>query len=427
MHIPFFRIFYSTTFTVLSLLLLTLLLITPADQIRQAFRRRKVYNVFIVAGAYLLTLLIAIFLYASRLFNNRSVLASIPRSWSPVESGDVRKRVRRLIAEGLKKSAMIAYRAHPRDLSDEQRPEESSHGARDNPPAAKSVPVWGIVSHPGWSSPSSPDLPNLHYDSVIHELAHLIEAKAVSLAPPESTPITPTEAASPPPDSFTVELLQRPATMGLRDYIWHLTSLGMIHPSSLGDDFLSIYEKARFSNRPLDEVEFRALMHLFAAILRGMTTLNPDTIPELRAEQAPPPTSDLASSLSDNTNRSSIDSSATVEYTPQPHLSSFSPNEFPPSSSAPPSRSASRSTAHTAASRPGPDHRSSQPRSTSRRDSLRLRLRLQNPSSTSLRSLQSNASSARSYESSGSVIRLAEAREPLDLPYVFFDASGHPM
>ena len=412
MHIPFFRIFYSTTFTLLSLLLAALLLITPADQIRQAFLHRKVYNVFIVAGAYLLTLLIAIFLYASRLFNNRSVLASIPRPWSPVENGDVKKRVRRLIAEGLKNSAVIAYQARPRDLSNEQRPEEAStHGAGDHLPAANPAPVWGIISHPGWSSPSSPDLPNLHYDPVIHELAHLIEAKAVSLAPAASMPImsTESEAQAPPSDPLAVELLQRPATMGLRDYIWHLSSLGMIHPSNLGDDFLSIYEKARFSNRPLDEVEFRALMRIFAAILRGMTTLNPDTIPdELRAEQAS--TSDISTSPLSDTNRTSLDSSATVEYTPQPHLASFSPKRSPNLSAK--SRSRSWNSARTAASR-------------------KNSLRSHNPSLTSLRlrPVQSTgtASSARSYESSGSVIRLAEARGPLDLPYVFLDASGQPI
>lgn len=441
MHIPFFRIFYSTTFTVLSLLLVTLLLITPADQIRQAFKNHKVYNIFIIAGAYLLTLLIAIFLYASRLFNNRSVLASIPRPWSPVENGDVKKRMRRFIAEGLKNSAIIAYRARPRDLSDEQRPEESAHETGDDSPATNAVPVWGIISHPGWSSPSSPDLPNLHYDTVIHELAHLIEAKAVSLAPEESIPFTPTEAESPAPrDPFAVELLQRPAAMGLRDYIWHLTSLGMIHPSNLGDDFLSIYEKARFSNRPLDEVEFRALMHIFAAILRGMTALNPDAIPdELRAEES---TSDRPSSYpsslinNNNNNRSSLDSSATVEHHPQPHhipssssSSSFNQN---PSPSSHHTLSPGQTSPHTTTPHPNPNP-SPANRKSSRRSSITSQIdnnlhhhnhnhNHNHPPSTSLRPSRSHTSSslsARSHESSGSVIHLAEAAGPLDLPYFF--------
>lgn len=444
MHIPFFRIFYSTTFTVLSLLLVTLLLITPADQIRQAFKHRKVYNVFIIAGAYLLTLLIAIFLYASRLFNNRSVLASIPRPWSPVENGDVKRRMRRFIAEGLKRSAIIAYQARPRDLSDEQSPEESAHGATDDPPVRNSAPVWGIISHPGWSSPSSPDLPNLHYEPVIHELAHLIEAKAVSLAPKESIPLMPIEPDSPPPrDPFAVELLQRPATMGLRDYIWHLTSLGMIHPSSLGDDFLNIYEKARFSNRPLDETEFRALMHIFAAILRGMTALHPDAIPnELRAgDSTSDRPSSYPSSLTNNTNnRSSLDSNATVEHHPQPqpqphHIpSSFSFSQNPsPTRHHASSPSLSHTSPHTTTPHPNPNPPTN--RQSSRRSSITSQidnnLHHHPSSSTSLRPPQSHrssiSSSIRSHESSGSVIRLADAAGPLDLPYILFDDGGRPL
>lgn len=338
MHIPFFRIFYSTTFTLLSLLLLTLLLITPADQIRQAFLHGEIYNIFIVAGAHLLTLVIAIFLYASRLFNNRSVLANIPRPWSPVENGDMGKRVRCLIVESLRNSAMIAFQARPRDLSGERQaegqnvPRSHNDEVEDSSPGANAKPAWGIISHVGWSSPSSTDLSSLHYDPVIQELAHLIEAKAVSLAPGD--PISLRIAAEPPPpDPFAVALLQRPANMALRDYVWYLTSLDMIHPSNLGDDFLAIYEKARFSNRPLDETDFRALMHIFAAILRGMTTLNPNAISAGQES----PTSDPPSSLSVS-DQASLNSQATVEYTPRPDPS-LSANASPASSVRSPSAS----------------------------------------------------------------------------------------
>jgi hypothetical protein len=421
MRIPFFRIFYSTTFTVLSLILAALLLITPIDQTRQAIGNRQIYNTFIIAGTHLLTLVIAVFIYAGRLFNNRSVLASIPRPWSPLENSDVKKRVRHFIAEGLKKSAVIAYEVYPRDLSDNKGPDEhnlrssSTQAARDSRHATKAEPVWGIISHPGWSAPSSPDLPNLHYDPVIHELAHLIEAKAVSLAPAEQLS-SPALGEPPTPDPLAVELLQRPATMGLRDYIWHLASLDMINPSSLGDDFLAIYEKARFSNRPLDEAEFRDLMRIFAAILRGMTTLSPDTIAELHAEEERM-TSDLSPSTS-IADRESLRSSATVEYTPRvKHCRN--PNGSPTPS--PRSRTASRDTKRTTASRAGLERQSVRSASSPGWNGLRT------PSLTSLRPARSNASSARSQDSSGSVIRLAEARGPLDLPYTIFDSSGQPI
>jgi hypothetical protein len=415
MHIPFFRIFYSTTFTILSLLLAALLLITPIDQTRQAFRNRQFYNIFIIAGSHLLTLLVAIFLYASRLFNNRSVLASIPRPWSPVENGDIGKRVRRLIAAGLKKSAIIAYEAHPRDLSHDKAPDEedqspsSNDGVGDRPNATNRKPVWGIISHPGWSPPSSPDLPNLHYDPVINELAHLIEAKAVSLAPVDPLSIS-TSTEPPPADPVAVELLQRPATMNLRDYVCHLTSLGIINPSSLGNDLLAIYEKARFSNRPLDEAEFRAMMHVFAAILREMTPLHPDIITEVRADDDT--MSNLSSPLSTD-DQSSLHSNATVEYTPRPNTD-VSPNGSPTSSYR--SQSRSPSTA-----RRNPNRRAKRSGSASRWDGFRT------PSVASLKPVRSTTLSARSHESSGSVIRLAEARGPLDLPYTILDASGQPI
>lgn len=415
MHIPFFRIFYSTTFTLLSLLLAALLLITPVDQTRQAFRNGQIYNIFIIAGIHLLTLLFAIFLYASRLFNNRSVLASIPRPWSPVENGDVGKRVRRLIVAGLKKSAIIAYEAYPRDLSDDKAPDEqdqfpsSIQEVEDRPNKTNHKPVWGIISHPGWSPPSSPDLPNLHYDPVINELAHLIEAKAVSLAPAD--PLSTFTLTEPPPaDPLAVELLQRPATMNLRDYVWHLTSLGIISPSSLGDDLLAIYEKARFSNRPLDEAEFRALMRIFAEILREMTPLHPDTITELRADDDT--MSNLSSPLS-VADQASLHSNATVEYTPRPPTD-FNPNRSPTSSYR--SRNHSPKTV-----RPTPDRRAMRSGTVSRWDGFRT------PSLASLKPVRSTISSAPSHESSGSVIRLAEARGPLDLPYTILDASGQPI
>lgn len=410
MRIPFFRIFYSTTFTILSLFLAALLLITPIDQIYQAFSHRQFYNIAMIAGIHLLTFLVAVFLYASRLFANRTTLAKIPRSWSPTEKGDVKKRVRLLVAENLKRSAIIAYKAHPRDCSDEITQSDgdvnaSDHVQRVNP----AIPVWGIISHPGWSPPSSPDLPNLHYDPVIIELPHLIEAKAVSLAPadPLSIPSPTTDTPEPPlPDPLAVELLQRPTAMGLRDYISHLTSLDMINPPELANDFCSLYEQARFSAHPLTEPEFRNLMSIFAEILRGMTELSPEILAELYAEED---TTSHLSTSSSSPDRTSIESSATVQHIRPPHASPSKTTR---------SRATSRETVRTAASSPREERPVSRSAAASRRRGLHT------PSRASLRSVRSNASSILSRASEGSVIRLAEAREPLDLPYTIIASSG---
>lgn len=259
--------------------------------------------------------------------------------------------------------------------------------------------------------PSSPDLRDLHFEPVILELANLIEAKAVSLAPadPLSTPgptLEPSEAAL--PDALVVEILQRPSTMGLRDYIFHLTSLGMIYPPDIGNDFLPLYEKARFSDRPLDEPEFRTLMGVFASMLENMSTLDADIVAELHAEQEA--LSNVTSSI--GAERDSLETSATVEYTPRPDLS-YS-DESPPLSFK--SGRSGQSEKYHGTPRPQAERGASTSRTASRRREL------QTPSLPSLRSARSRASSAYSHNSAGSVIRSAEARGPLDLAYPILDA-----
>ncbi|KAK3371189.1 hypothetical protein B0T24DRAFT_530803 [Lasiosphaeria ovina] len=291
-----FRIVYNFFYYFLYLVLLAFLIVTPADLIHQAVQRQQNYNILIIALAYLTTVLIISFVYAARLYINRSVLASIPKSWVPIEKGDVKAGVRQVIVEGISRSAAIAYEARPR-----VSPHETVVGAEEKavlpstekqalrlPKLRKSaasdragvgidlivphhIEVWGEIEHPGWAPPTSPDLPNLQYDAVISELPHLIEAKALTLAPPD-----PESQADPPLlDPEAVALLQRPESLGLREYLTHLTELGVLAPLPLNGDFLAKYESARFSARPLTIEQFRNLMHLFADILRNMYPLSP--------------------------------------------------------------------------------------------------------------------------------------------------------
>ncbi|KAL8633319.1 hypothetical protein Q9189_000854, partial [Teloschistes chrysophthalmus] len=192
MRIPFFRIFYSTTFTILSLVLFVLVLITPTNLVYEAFRRKEIYDIFIISGVFVLTLIVAVLLYASRLYNNRRNLVHIPSEWSPL---DAEKKVRRLVEEKLEYAAGVAYRCKPRDLSKDvvdnkdaptrsnQPTLQTSNNTQPPPLREEDVavavpPPWGIISHPGWSSPSSPDLPDIQFETIIRELPNLIEAKA---------------------------------------------------------------------------------------------------------------------------------------------------------------------------------------------------------------------------------------------------------
>jgi hypothetical protein len=344
MRIPLFRIWYSTTYTTLLLLLLLILAITPADTIYQSIRSGEIQKLFVIGGVYLLSFLIVLLIYSTRIYTNRTVLSAIPKPYVPVEEGEVGKGVRRMVALELRRSAIVAWDSRPRDLRREEedvegvsRPntaeskkgkahkkKKSDHDGMETTilPVHASNPPWGHVSHPGWASPSSSDLPNLQYWSVICELPNLIEAKAVSLAPPdpavEEVGLQYPDNAPPLPDAQIVTLLQRPRTMGLRDYLARLAEFGLLNPPSLGSTFLAQYEYARFSTASLNEPEFRAIMTVFADILNGMTELDPDVIDEARAQSIASDNRSLAPTESDLSSSSSSQSHLPYR-TPQLH------------------------------------------------------------------------------------------------------------
>ncbi|KAI4269498.1 MAG: hypothetical protein L6R38_007442 [Xanthoria sp. 2 TBL-2021] len=435
MRIPFIRIFYSTSFTILGLILAVLLLLTPANLIYEAFRRRKIYSIIIVAAVYVLASVVAVLLYASRLYANRRALLHIPKAWSPLEKGHVENRVRKLVAEKLDETAAIAFESRPRDLSKDTTIQpgqrvQSTVQEEHSPQSEEPIPPWGIISHPGWSSPSSPDLPHLQLNPIIHELSNLVEAKAVSLAPPDplyspSTTTTPTEP--PLPDALIVEYLQRPATMNLRSYISHLTALGMLTQPALTTQFLSLYEKARFSGTPISEHDFRTLMALFADILRNLQPLHPSIIHQIRNNgndnnlNYDDQDQDSAS-LNSADGAASFISNNTVQHTPHPDPERYytpRPERYSLSSG---SEAGSEGTVRTAPSHPNLSRRELSRTSTSRSGSKGFRVEAPSRSSQSelrlgLRTKKSFASSVRSQGSQGSVIRLAEARTELDLPY----------
>lgn len=285
-------------------MLLVLLLITPADLINQALHGRagrQARNIFVIAGCYTLTLIVAVVVYVNRLYTTRQLLEDIPKRFVPIKKGDVPGRVRRRIAEGLSKGAVLAWQSKPRargvaavEVQVEGGEGEgevegevegkveggtattgragSSAGSdaggdrteRQNKPPKpqpqKPHPIWGPIAHPGWSPPDSPDLPNISYASILSELPHLIEAKALSLA--LSHPSSPT-----PPD-----LVARKPCMSLARYISYLATLGYVDPR-VGELLVAEYEKCRFWLAEVDGVserEFRWLMKVFAALLRGM-------------------------------------------------------------------------------------------------------------------------------------------------------------
>jgi hypothetical protein len=330
MHIRLFTIWYSTTFTLLTLLLLLLTATTPADHIYQSVRSTNIRSIFVVGGVYVLTALICLFLYASRLYTNRAALQAIPKGYIPIEEDEVGRSVRRLIVKQLRRSALIAWDARPRDEKSEpgaggaiaeERPgttegkeyrKEKEKGRRlvgrrkayheDTAtviPVSFDDPPWGVIAHPGWSSPASTEYPSVKYETVISELPRLIEAAAVRLAPPDraNEELGNADEGYFYPDMHIFRLLKRPTNMDLRSYFNNLITLGLVQPST-GSDFLDRYEYARFSGVPLTEQEFQTLMSIYADILNNMAELDPDRLASLAEEMSSQDSSSVAPSKS---------------------------------------------------------------------------------------------------------------------------------
>ncbi|KAH8678355.1 hypothetical protein BX600DRAFT_451959 [Xylariales sp. PMI_506] len=315
-----FHFIYNTVYVLLCLLLAALVLITPGDVIRQAYIQTFQYsNIIIIAIAYCVTVLIVLFIYSLRLYVRRTVLASIPKASIPIGKGDVKKPVYDMIKKELSRSAAIAWEARPKvsglslsaavpvlggeylggEEEDVREPgsfeaaaedeKQHRHGIPAHWPRLKKAatvesemgialpptqPVWGEIEHPGWGSPNSPDLANVQYSAVLAELPNLIEGKAISLAPPDlELPEDPSAL-----DPEAVALLQRIPNMSMRSYVGRLVDLGVIRPSKDVADFLDVYERARYSTRPMPVHMFRRLMHLFAQLLRSTQPLDPAVI-----------------------------------------------------------------------------------------------------------------------------------------------------
>ncbi|KAK7976971.1 hypothetical protein PG988_004461 [Apiospora saccharicola] len=337
-----FRIFYNSLYFLFQLILVALLLAVPGDIIRQAYLYTFQYsNIIIISGVYLVSVIIVLFVYFLRLYITRTVLAAIPRNTIPIGKGDVKKQVRQMIAKEVGRSAAIAWEARPKVTGPNEEPhglgvlaednnefdqnnnEKSSNAGNEKlrrspfswPTLKKSPtveskmgialpptkPVWGEIEHNGWGSPNSPDLPNLQYSTVLSELPNLIEAKAVSQAPPD-------RYASPEQPAFdpdAVAMLQRAPHMGLRDYVLHLTSLGVIPSTQTVSDFLDAYERGRFAPRPLSNAAFRDLMHLFAEVLRNMQPLDPSALNFMDENDANSMYTDSHSNIDDDAPRES--------------------------------------------------------------------------------------------------------------------------
>jgi len=403
-----FRIFYSTTFTIVFLLTIAVTCVTPADAIYISYRRNRLLDIFVVTGAYVLTALIAVMIYASRLYTNRSVLKDIPKTFMPIEQEDLpTKRIRELIEECLVKSAIVAYTAKPRSkrIEDEVPTASQRISAVIRPDRKEEHRIehhWGIIDHPGWASPESTDIPNLEYTTVVEELVDLIEAKAVSLAPIDPL-ATPGADGLPMPDARVIAALTRPEMLGMRQYLTRLIELGIIPNTSQSVAFLAQYERARFADTPISSTDFQALMRMFAEVLRSMTHVDVELLGLDNHEDVE---SGMYPASNQSSDKSSLSSSGSVRHIQLPDFlppRRFSEDSVPSISTT--SSLPSQSALHTAVD--------SRPVLSTPMFSARSNLSLHQTRSRSEGSLRSSRTS----RSNGSVIRLSGAADMHDLPY----------
>ncbi|EME84948.1 uncharacterized protein MYCFIDRAFT_4607, partial [Pseudocercospora fijiensis CIRAD86] len=296
----FFRVFYSLTYTALYLLTLVFLAITPISMLYSTIQQLALQYTIMIGGSYVLTAIIAIFIYSSRLYTNRSVISTVGKPYVPIEDGEVGKSVRKMIVKQLRRSAIVAWEGRPRDLFGEilwgeqegVLPQDSDSINRNDYTVGTEIvvdpshPPWGDIQHAGWTSPSHQDdnkNPHVRFAEVVGELPNLVEARAVSLAPadPKATPV---QGQARPVDPVVVGLLTRPANMAMREYLTQLGYLGLVQPPEIGQEFLLQYEKARFGGRPSTLEEFNALMQTFAQLLAGMTSLDSEIVKEIRIQ-----------------------------------------------------------------------------------------------------------------------------------------------
>ncbi|KAI2630590.1 hypothetical protein GGS21DRAFT_525026 [Xylaria nigripes] len=441
------RIAYSSAYAVLCLLLSALLLVVPGDLIRQALTTtHQVINLIVLAVVYVPTFLIVLFIYALRLYVTRTVLASIPKPWIPIEKGDVDQEVRDMIVNHLDRSAAIALEARPKFLAPPPDPDpplapassiaeegdvpatgpreaaRSTSLSRPEAPAtvtddmgisfrpsAPSRHIWGEVEHHGWSSPASPDLPNLQYGTVLAELPNLIEAKAVAQAPTDPNSVS----HEPLLDADAVLLLQRSPEMTVRSYIAHLTELDVLPASQGLAHFLDLYERVRFSGRPMSNATFRRLMQLFADLLRAMQPLDPSIVNDQRDDSSS--YFGFDGHIDDDAPRDSIPTtpSRSIRSSGSFDRGSIRSNARAPSLAGHNSSISTTRQYGTAPTTPMSHGQAGEPLTTrslstnSGRSSAQSRLYAANRSNTSLVST-----------SHGSVIRLSTAQDAIDLPYV---------
>lgn len=202
-----------------------LVVITPVDTILQSQSSGQFWNVIITVAAYCLTVVIAIILYILRLIKTRRSLADIPRRYIP-RPDDISPGSASLIESELSRCERIVKETMPSTVN-------------------------GSVSHAGFLPPEiATESFEGPYEEVVDAMVTFFSRKAVALH-----------------SSFG-----RPRGMAIREYLLLLQSYGIFeeHDAPLIEEFLRMYEYARFSGKPLHKAQFNNFVETCFKVLFAM-------------------------------------------------------------------------------------------------------------------------------------------------------------
>lgn len=219
------NLLYQFSLVFFVIVFIGLVVITPVDTILQSQASGQFWNVIITVVAYCLTVVIAIILYIIRLIKTRRSLADIPRRYIP-RPDDISPGSANLIESELSRCERIIKETMPSSIN-------------------------GNVSHAGFLPPSiATESFEGPYEEVVDAMVAFFSRKATALH-----------------SSFG-----RPQGMAIREYLLLLQSYAIFeeHDSPLIDEFLQMYEYARFSGNPLHKAQFNNFVETCFKVLFAM-------------------------------------------------------------------------------------------------------------------------------------------------------------
>lgn len=221
-----------------------LLVVTPIDTIFQSQTSGQFWDAIIIVVAYALAVVFIIALCFLRIFYVRKSLSAIPRDYT-IRENDIPDRVAKHIHSELMRCRKVL--------------EDTTPGNRGE-----------HIDHPGLRNPTvlegALDVP---YAEVVKTSSAIIQLKARALHP-----------------SFG-----QPYGMAIREYVLLLQSYRLIDSSFDVERFISIYEKARYSGKLLDEKEFNHYMECCFELLYSIKPPGPGKLGHQSYQASPVPPS----------------------------------------------------------------------------------------------------------------------------------------